>query len=640
MHNVFFYDNFDITAIILLFTIILLLLSQRQIKNPTQRPFLWYLGLSILTTALNIISIRTLNNPKYSMDISYLFCNLFYISLEFEIVSVYLYFNRRFDMKRNLRVLYLFIPSVTVFLLLLNNRDTALLFSIAGDKSFTYGPLYPVIWVSGLLFFIDALIFLLSQKNVLQIRKVHLLTFCGFFLVGTTVAHYLVPTIQLLQFTNALLALIMFVEKQSPLLLEDLTTGALNNETFDDFVLNLIDPKDNLLFLYIKNTNISSELSSFSFIPKAYFDIVNKLKKSLKKSLIFRIDINTFAITYRSDTQRILAANICIDEFIRIKESTPAALPLRQIFAHTAPLSEFSDKTSLKNAIQWGLKKMRDSNTKLDVYITPEDSIKFARNRIIDTEIHKVANNKPMDFDLQPIFNIKTNKFDTAEALARIRVPSIGYVPCDEFITISENNGTIVAMGKSIMNEICHVINTIRMPFKNISINVSMIHFMEPRIVEDFLDILEKNDVSPSKIILEITESIKAVNWDLLKSNMFKLKEAGFTLSLDDFGTGYSSFESFLTLPFDIIKLDRNLLLACENEEPKKEILKKVVNMIKDLDFEIVLEGVETKEQDLIARELGVDKIQGFYYSKPLDTAGILLFVKTLQQENKTNFSS
>jgi EAL domain-containing protein (putative c-di-GMP-specific phosphodiesterase class I) len=283
---------------------------------------------------------------------------------------------------------------------------------------------------------------------------------------------------------------------------------------------------------------------------------------------------------------------------------------------------------------------MRDSNTKLDVYITPEDSIKFARNRIIDTEIHKVANNKPMDFDLQPIFNIKTNKFDTAEALARIRVPSIGYVPCDEFITISENNGTIVAMGKSIMNEICHVINTIRMPFKNISINVSMIHFMEPRIVEDFLDILEKNDVSPSKIILEITESTKAVNWDLLKSNMFKLKEAGFTLSLDDFGTGYSSFESFLTLPFDIIKLDRNLLLACENEEPKKEILKKVVNMIKDLDFEIVLEGVETKEQDLIARELGVDKIQGFYYSKPLDTAGILLFVKTLQQENKTNFSS
>ncbi len=191
---------------------------------------------------------------------------------------------------------------------------------------------------------------------------------------------------------------------------------------------------------------------------------------------------------------------------------------------------------------------------------------------------------------------------------------------------MSEANGTIISIGKAILEEICNVINTISLPIENISVNVSMAHFMEKNIVQDFMEILEKNNVDPKKIILEITETIKPIDSRLLKENMLKLKEAGFKLSLDDFGTGYSTFESLLTLPYDIIKLDRNLLLACEKETIKLDILKKVVSMIKSLDFEVILEGVETKKQDEIARKIGVDKIQGYYYSKPLDLAGIVSF--------------
>ncbi len=628
MNNIFFYNNFDITAIVLLITIKLLLFSQRQIHNPTQKPFLWYIGVSILTASLNIISIYFLNSKIYNLEICHIICILFYISLEIQILSAYLYFNKRFNMRRNLRIFYLSIPSITVILLLLNNSKTGVLYSIGANRGFSYGPLYILVWASGILYVIDCLIYLINQKNIMQRRKINLLIFSGLFLVIAAFTHYMIPKIQLLQFTNALLILIIFVEQQSPILNEDASTGALNYETFENYILNLIDNDTHLLFLHIKNTNISNELSTFSFLPRAYSDIINKLKKALKHSVFFRIDTNTFAITYKTNSERILASNICIDELKRIKKTTPAALPLRYLFAHTAPLKSFSDRASFNNAIQWALIKMQDYTVKLDLYITSDDAIAFARNRIIDTEIHKVVNNKPINFNLQPIYNLKTEKFDTAEALARIQIPSIGYVPCDEFIKISEDNGTIVAIGKSMMEEICHVINTIKMPFNNISINISMIHFMEPHIVEDFVSILNRNDIEPSKIILEITESTKAINWDMLKSNMKKLKEIGFKLSLDDFGTGYSTFESFLTLPFDIVKLDRNLLLACETEKSKLEVLKTVVKMIKDLNFETVLEGVETEKQNEIAKEIGVDKIQGFYYSRPLDTSGIIRFFK------------
>lgn len=630
MNNIFFYNNFDITAIIILVTIKLLMLSQRQIKNPNQKPFLIYVGFSITAASLNILSIYTLNHNNVSLKTAYLICNLFYFILELQILSVYLFYNQRFNMKRNIRIFYLSIPAITVYLLLFSNTKTNILYTINFDKSFTYGPLYFLLWVSGLLYMIDSISFLVKQKGLMQKRKVHLLIFCAFFLISTALIHYLIPKVQILQFTNAILILILFIENQNPLLSEDLATGALNNETFENYVLNQINNENNLLFIHIKNTNISNELSKYAFLPLAYSDLINKIKKILKKSIIFRLDKDTFALTYNNNEDRLITMNLCIDEFNILKNTTPAAQPLRIIFGYTAPLSEFSDRNSLKNAIQWALIKMQKPDTKLDLYITPDDSIAFARHRIIDTEIHKIVNNKPIDFDLQPIFNIKTNCFDTAEALARINVPSIGYVPCYEFISISEENGTIISIGKSMMEEMCHVINTIKLPFDNISINISMIHFMENHIVEDFMEILNKNDINPSKIVLEITESTKAVNWDLLKSNMFKLKEAGFRLSLDDFGTGYSSFESFLTLPFDIVKLDRNLLLACEKDNEKKNVLKTVVKMIKALDFEIILEGVENKEQDDIAREMGVDKIQGYYYSKPLNTDNFLSFIKKI----------
>lgn len=628
MNNIFFYNNFDITAIVLLITIKLLLFSQRQIHNPTQKPFLWYIGVSILTASLNIISIYFLNSKIYSLEICHFVCILFYICLEIQILSAYLYFNRRFNMRRNLRVFYLSIPAITAILLLINNDKTGILYSIGSNRGFNYGPLYILFWISGILYILDCVLYLIKQKNIMQRRKIHLLIFSGLFLVSAAFVHYMIPKLQLLQFTNALLILIIFIEQQSPILNEDISTGALNFETFENYILNLIENDTHILFIHIKNTNISNELSTFSFLPRAYSDIINKLKKALPNSVIFRIDTNTFAITYKTNSDKILASNMVIDELKRIKETTPAALPLRYIFAHTAPLKSFADRSSFKNAIQWALIKMQDYSVKLDLYITANDAIAFARNRIIDTEIHKVVNKKPINFNLQPIYNLKTKKFDTAEALARIEVPSLGYVPCDEFITISEDNGTIVAIGKSMMEEICHVINTIKMPFDNISINISMIHFMEPHIVEDFVSILDRNEIEPSKIILEITESTKAINWDILKKNMQKLKNIGFKLSLDDFGTGYSTFESFLTLPFDIVKLDRNLLLACETEDSKLEVLKTVVKMIKDLNFETVLEGVETEKQNEIAKEIGVDKIQGFYYSRPLDTSGIIRFFK------------
>ena len=170
MQNLFFYNVFDITAIIILIIIKVLMISQRQIKNPTQRPYLWYMGLSILATSLNIATIYLLNTGNETPNLTILLCNLFYFVFLLQVISVYLYFNKRFNMKRNYRIFYLSIPSITSLLLLATNRITNVIFSISADGAFTYGPLYLVLWISAILFFGDTVYFIHKERYSIQTK--------------------------------------------------------------------------------------------------------------------------------------------------------------------------------------------------------------------------------------------------------------------------------------------------------------------------------------------------------------------------------------------------------------------------------------------------------------------------------------
>ncbi len=400
MQDLYFYNIFDITAIIILIIIKVLMLSQRQIKNPTQRPYLWYMGLSLLATSFNIATIYLLNTGNKSPNLTMLLCNLFYFVFLLQVISVYLYFNKRFNMRRNYRIFYLSIPSITALLLLATNRITNVIFTIGDNGSFTYGPLYFILWISAILFFGDTVFFIYKERASIQRRKINLIAFCGFFLILMTFSHYLFPKIQMLQFTNAIFILIIFIERQSPLLLEDLETGSLNSDTFYNYLSTQISYESQILLIHIKNANITNELSTFSFIPTTYLNIVNKTKKKIKRCFIFRVEKDTFAIIMKNEKDKIIVSNLWIEEFEKLKETSMAALPIRLLFANTAPLTEFSDRNSIIDAIKWSLKKLNDYNTKLDIYITPDFALKYTRERIIDTEIHKIINHKPIEFNL------------------------------------------------------------------------------------------------------------------------------------------------------------------------------------------------------------------------------------------------
>ena len=151
-----------------------------------------------------------------------------------------------------------------------------------------------------------------------------------------------------------------------------------------------------------------------------------------------------------------------------------------------------------------------------------------------------------------------------------------------------------------------------------IEVNLSIIECMQDILPQEIGKILDKYGVSPQLLNLEITETALAQSKTILADNMHKINEMGVSFSLDDYGTGYSTITYMMTLPFKIVKIDKSILWSSFENERAMIALCASINMIKDMNMEIVVEGVESREMADRLIQLGTDYLQGYYFSKPL----------------------
>ena len=230
----------------------------------------------------------------------------------------------------------------------------------------------------------------------------------------------------------------------------------------------------------------------------------------------------------------------------------------------------------------------------------------------------------------QPIYDTKTGKFSSAEALLRLRDPKYGYISPQLFIPLAEKSGAIHAIGSFVLEEVVKFIASDdfkQLGVDYIEINLSVMQCLRSDLADEIIDLTRKYKVSPLKINLEITETASGYSQSKLNTNITKLTENGFTVSLDDFGTGYSNLMRIAQLPLNIVKLDRAFVLM-EESGGNHIIIKNLIRMLKDMNLRVLVEGIETEEMVESFTQMGVDEIQGFYYSRPLTKSAYLRFLK------------
>ena len=228
----------------------------------------------------------------------------------------------------------------------------------------------------------------------------------------------------------------------------------------------------------------------------------------------------------------------------------------------------------------------------------------------------------------QPIFSIKENKFVYMEALSRLLNTERGNISPVDFVAVAENKGLIDKLGDVAFEKICKFISENKGVVNAVSVNFSVYQISSPNIVDKVLNTIEKFGLSPSNIIIEITESVFIENFELINSNIEKLANAGIKFYLDDFGTGYSNLTTVIALPFSTVKMDRSLVLTMEESNRNYKLVKNLISTFKDANLEVLVEGVETQEQNYLVKNAGADYVQGYLYSKPLSAADCIKLLK------------
>ena len=231
----------------------------------------------------------------------------------------------------------------------------------------------------------------------------------------------------------------------------------------------------------------------------------------------------------------------------------------------------------------------------------------------------------------QPIYGTKERRIVAAEALLRMYDEEMGFVSPEEFIPIAEKNGKIVHIGHLVIENVCQFLkreDIKKYGLRYIEVNLSVIECMQKNLPEELASIMEKYGVDGSQINLEITETALVENQEILLKNMQKINEMGITFSLDDYGTGYSTITYMMTMPFKIVKIDKSILWSSFENEKAMIALCASINMIKDMEMEIVVEGIETEEMANKLSELGCEYLQGFYFSRPLPKEEFLEFLQ------------
>ena len=257
--------------------------------------------------------------------------------------------------------------------------------------------------------------------------------------------------------------------------------------------------------------------------------------------------------------------------------------------------------------------------------------------------LNDIAEKKDLDDErvlvyCQPVKNIKTGNFDTAEALMRLELPDIGFIYPDIFIPLAESFNYIHVLSLIILNKTCQHIKDLldeNYIVERISVNFCVKEFKQDAFCDEVLGIISKHNIPYDKVAIELTESKNEEDYSLITPKITKLKEYGIKFYLDDFGTGYSNFDRILGLNLDIVKFDKSLLNMAETNKNTKFVLTHFSSAFKKLDYQILFEGVETDSQiNLCVDSISV-YLQGYKYSKPIAMSRLKEFF-TKQQSSAT----
>ena len=253
-----------------------------------------------------------------------------------------------------------------------------------------------------------------------------------------------------------------------------------------------------------------------------------------------------------------------------------------------------------------------------------------------ENELRLGIQNQEFVLYYQPIIRLDDRQFDGFEALIRWQHPERGLLDPPEFIAKAEELGLINQIGNWVLREVGRQLKTWQASIPGfdkvtVNVNIAVCQFLQPGFTDLLKEILDDNNLAPSNLRLELTESVLMEDSERSIEILESIKAIGIKLAIDDFGTGYSALSYLQQFPLDDLKIGESFVHKLSVNAECYEIVKTIVDLSKKLGLNVVAEGVETEHQLDKVKRLGIDMVQGFYFACPVEKEAVIDVIKPFQ---------
>lgn len=517
------------------------------------------------------------------------------------------------------------------------NPFTGIMFYFDENYMYTRGAIFPLLYLYAFFFMLSGAAWLIKFKKLFRAERFYALLMMYLFGALTVVIQWFNPALPVEMFGAAISLMYITAMIHKPEDRIDQVTGLLKYEAYvvDMKKCFANDKHVTSIIINISNFNALNSMLSYdgmNSLLKKIADIIAELNRDLKAyGELYYLDRGRFRIVLNtSEAELIYLVSEKINFVLRQGVSFNGMVLNLITYVCIARCPE--DVPDFKTLMLFGNDICSRTPYTGQVLRASEIAKKsqFGLGNELNEIIERAVNDRKFMVYYQPIYSTAERKFVSAEALLRLKDEKYGFISPELFIVAAERSGAIHKIGDFVMEEVCRFIagdEFERLGLEYIEVNLSVAQCMSPNLADKVLDIMGKYSISPDKINLEITETAANYAQNIMTENIEKLHEAGFTFSLDDYGTGYSNINRVASLPLKIVKLDKSFV-ASEDNHRMWIVLKNTVKMLKSMDINIVVEGVETKQLVEKFSDLECDYIQGYYFSKPVPEADFVKFVE------------
>lgn len=375
---------------------------------------------------------------------------------------------------------------------------------------------------------------------------------------------------------------------------------------------------------------------------KFLIDIAYTLRRCLpSESIISRLGGDEFAIILNSITG--IEDAIALAEKIQREIRFPIHIHNQEFFASASIGIVLSHNQTTNSPYLRGEDLLRDADIAMyqvknkgkgDYEIFGREMYdNFIKRLQLQNELKKAIEEGNLLLYYQPIIDLKTGKIASLESLIRWIHPQSGFLNPHKFLPIAEESGLMMSLGKWVMETACYQLKQwqeekILEENVCINVNVSEQQFEQGNILNQIQQVLEKTQLSPHNLRIEITESIIAHNTNNVTKILKEIKKLGVKIAIDDFGIGYSSLARLRNFPLNQIKIDKAFVKPLNDHPKNVKFLQGIITLCHNLELDVVCEGIETEIQRDILQQLNCNYGQGFLFTKPLSKENFLPWIR------------